>query len=331
MQVLDVTLTPDAFRSYARQIEEALGTMIVGQREVVRGVLTAILAGGHVLLEGAPGLGKTLLVHTLAETLQLDFSRIQFTPDLMPADVTGTTLIVEDNLARRSFQFQPGPIFAHLILADEINRATPKTQAALLEAMQEHHVTVARTTHPLPQPFLVLATQNPIEMEGTYPLPEAQLDRFLFKLLVPYPSLDNLVDIAARTTTSFRPQVAAVVDGPTLLQMMALARELPVAMPVLRYAARLIQNSHPDAPGAPPQVRRLVRYGSSPRGVQALILAGKIRALLEGRLNVAFADIRAAALPALRHRVILSFEADAERVTADQIIDAIVAATPEAE
>ncbi len=329
MAIADVALSPEEFRSLAQQIEDALSSAIVGQREVVRGVLTAVLAGGHVLLEGAPGLGKTMLVRTLGDALQLDFSRIQFTPDLMPSDITGTTLIVEDALGHKSFQFQPGPVFAHLILADEINRATPKTQAALLEAMQEHRVTVARASHPLPEPFIVLATQNPIEMEGTYPLPEAQLDRFLFKLIVRYPGLDDLVDIAARTTTNQRPVVPRVADGETVLRMTALARDLPVATPVLRYAAHLVQNSHPDAPDSPPLVRRFVRYGSSPRGVQALILAGKIRALLEGRLNVAFADIRAAAHPSLRHRIILNFEADAENVTSDQIIDAILAATPD--
>ncbi|MBX6770445.1 MAG: MoxR family ATPase [Chloroflexi bacterium] len=325
----DLDLTPDEFRARAREIEEALAAVIVGQQEVVRGVLIAVLAGGHVLLEGAPGLGKTMLVRTLGGVLRLDFSRIQFTPDLMPADITGTTIIVEDAAGHKTFQFQPGPIFAHLILADEVNRATPKTQAALLEAMQEHRVTVARVSYPLPEPFLVLATQNPIEMEGTYPLPEAQLDRFFFKLTVRYPSLDDLVDIAARTTGAPTPAVSPVADGPMVLRMTALARELPVATPVLRYAAHIVQNSHPDAPDSPPAVRRFVRYGASPRGVQALVLAGKIRALLEGRLNVAFADVRAAAHPALRHRIILNFEADAEGVSSDQIIDAILAATPE--
>jgi MoxR-like ATPase len=325
----ELDLTPDEFRARAREIEEALAAVIVGQQEVVRGVLIAVLAGGHVLLEGAPGLGKTMLVRTLGEVLRLDFSRIQFTPDLMPADITGTTIIVEDAAGHKTFQFQPGPIFAHLVLADEVNRATPKTQAALLEAMQEHRVTVARVSYPLPEPFLVLATQNPIEMEGTYPLPEAQLDRFFFKLTVRYPSLDDLVDIAARTTGAPAPVVSPVADGPMVLRMTALARELPVATPVLRYAAHIVQNSHPDAPGSPPAVRRFVRYGASPRGVQALVLAGKIRALLEGRLNVAFADVRAAAHPALRHRIILNFEADAEGVSSDQIIDAILAATPE--
>lgn len=329
MAIADVALSPEEFRSLAQQIEDALGSAIVGQRDVVRGVLTAVLAGGHVLLEGAPGLGKTMLVRTLGDALQLDFSRIQFTPDLMPSDITGTTLIVEDAAGHKSFQFQPGPVFAHLVLADEINRATPKTQAALLEAMQEHRVTVARASHQLPEPFLVLATQNPIEMEGTYPLPEAQLDRFLFKLIVRYPGLDDLVDIAARTTTNQRPVVPRVADGETVLRMTALARDLPVATPVLRYAAHLVQNSHPDAPDSPPLVRRFVRYGSSPRGVQALVLAGKIRALLEGRLNVAFADIRASAHPSLRHRIILNFEADAESVTPDQVVDAILAATPD--
>ncbi len=329
MTIADATLSPEEFRTRAHEIEDALGAVIVGQREVVRGVLTAVLAGGHVLLEGAPGLGKTMLVRTLGEALQLDFSRIQFTPDLMPADITGTTLIVEDAAGHKTFQFQPGPIFAHLVLADEINRATPKTQAALLESMQEHRVTVSRASYPLPEPFLVLATQNPIEMEGTYPLPEAQLDRFLFKLTVRYPGLDDLVDIAARTTTNQQAVVPKVADGETVLRMTALARDLPVATPVLRYAAHLVQNSHPDAPNSPPLVRRFVRYGSSPRGIQALVLASKIRALLEGRLNVAFADIRAAAHPSLRHRVILNFEADAESVNSDQVVDAILAATPE--
>jgi MoxR-like ATPase len=322
-------MTPEQFRMLAGQIEMAIGQFIVGQREIVRGVLTAVLAGGHVLLEGAPGLGKTMLVRTIGEALQLAFARIQFTPDLMPSDITGTTLIVEDATGHKAFQFQPGPIFANLILADEINRATPKTQAALLEAMQERRVTVAHTSYTLPEPFLVLATQNPIEMEGTYPLPEAQLDRFLFKLIVPYPQLDDLIEIAARTTANQRNSVPPVVDGPTVLQMTALARDLPVATPVLRYAARMIQNTHPDAPDSPTNVRRFVRYGASPRGIQALILAGKIRALLEGRLNVAFADVRAVALPALRHRVLLNFEADAEGMTADQIIESIVTATPE--
>jgi len=329
VKIAEMALSPEEFRATAQRIEDALGVAIVGQREVVRGVLTAVLAGGHVLLEGAPGLGKTMLVRTLGEALQLDFSRVQFTPDLMPADITGTTLIVEDADGHKAFQFQPGPVFAHLILADEINRATPKTQAALLESMQEHRVTVARISYPLPEPFLVLATQNPIEMEGTYPLPEAQLDRFLFKLTVRYPGLDDLVDIAARTTTNQRPVVPRVADGPTVLQMIALARDLPVATPVLRYAAHLVQNSHSDAPDSPPIVRRFVRYGASPRGVQALVLASKIRALLEGRLNAAFADIRAAAHPSLRHRIILNFEADAENITADQVVDAILTGTPE--
>lgn len=329
MAVDSTLMTPETFRSLAEQIETTLSRFIVGQHDVVRGVLTAVLAGGHVLLEGAPGLGKTMLVRTLGDALQIDFSRIQFTPDLMPSDITGTTLIVEDPTGRKTFQFQPGPIFANLILADEINRATPKTQAALLEAMQEHRVTVARVSHPLPQPFLVLATQNPIEMEGTYPLPEAQLDRFLFKLIVPYPRLDDLVDIAARTTVSQHDPVPRVVDGPTVLDMIAFARDLPVATPVLRYAAHLVQNTHPEAPESPPAVRRFVRYGASPRGVQALVMAAKIRALLDGRLNVAFADIRAVTLPSLRHRVLLNFEAAAENTTADQVIEAILAATLE--
>jgi MoxR-like ATPase len=321
-------LNPQEFIESARRIERELGKVIVGQSEVVRGVLTSILAGGHVLLEGVPGLGKTLLVRTLAQALRLDASRVQFTPDLMPADITGTNIIV-DEAGGRTFRFQPGPIFANLVLADEINRATPKTQSALLEAMQERRVTVARQSHVLAEPFLVLATQNPIEMEGTYPLPEAQLDRFFFKLNVRYPSEDELVEIAARTTGTHVPGVEPVADGPTILQMAALARDLPIAQQVTRYAARVVLATHPDQPHAPREVKQFGRYGASPRGVQTLVLAGKIRALLEGRFNVAFEDVRAVALPALRHRVILSYEGEAEGITPDAVVQAAVATVPE--
>jgi MoxR-like ATPase len=320
------SLTPAEFIESARRIETEVGKVIVGQHEVVRGVLISILAGGHVLLEGVPGLGKTLLVRTLAGVLRLEASRIQFTPDLMPADITGTNLIVDEGGAR-SFRFQPGPIFANLVLADEINRATPKTQSALLEAMQERRVTVARQSHVLIEPFLVLATQNPIEMEGTYPLPEAQLDRFFFKLQVLFPSEDQLVEIATRTTSATTPTVEPVADGPSVLRMIALARELPIAEPVTRYAARLVLNTHPDTETAPREVKQFVRHGASPRGLQTLVLAGKIRALLEGRLNVAFEDIQEVALPALRHRVILSYEGEAEGMTPDVVVRSSLAAT----
>src|ERR687883_73745 len=311
--------TPYRFIETARAIEAEVGRVIVGQTEVVRGVLTCLLAGGHALLEGIPGLGKTLLVRTIGETLDLTFSRVQFTPDLMPADITGTTILRESEDGGRTFQFQPGPLFAHLVLADEVNRATPKTQSALLEAMQERRVTAGRTTYPLPEPFFVLATQNPIEMEGTYPLPEAQLDRFLFKLTVPYPSEDDLLRIAQITTGASMPHPARVATGAALLELMHFAREVPVAEPVMRYAVRIVRRTNPETPDCPPDVKRFARYGSSPRGLQSLVLGGKVRALLEGRYNVSYEDIRAVALPSLRHRVILGFEADAEGITTDKL------------
>jgi MoxR-like ATPase len=272
-----------------------------------------------------PGLGKTMLVRTLADAVDCAFSRIQFTPDLMPADIVGTNLIVEDEDGRRQFQFEPGPIFANLVLADEINRATPKTQSAMLEAMQERSVTVAKATRRLPRPFFVLATQNPLEMEGTYPLPEAQLDRFFFKVDVPFPTVDELVEIADRTTGTVTPQAEPVASGDTIAAMQELARGVPIARHVTEYAARLLKATHPDAEGAPGAVRQYVRYGASPRGMQAMILAGKILALLDGRYNVAYDDLRQAARPALRHRLILNFDAQAEGVAADTVIDAILA------
>ena len=312
----------ERFRDTAAAVEEQVGRVIVGQRELVRHTLVTLLAGGNALLEGVPGLGKTMLVRTLADAVDCAFSRIQFTPDLMPSDIVGTNLIVEDETGRRQFQFEAGPIFANLVLADEINRATPKTQSAMLEAMQERSVTVAKATRPLPEPFFVLATQNPLEMEGTYPLPEAQLDRFFFKIDVPFPSANELVEIANRTTGSDVPHAEPVADGATISAMQALARGVPVADHVTAYAARLLKATHPDGAGAPDAVRRYVRYGASPRGMQAMILAGKIVALLDGRYNVAFDDIRWAALPALRHRLILTFEAQAEGVTTDEVIEA---------
>jgi len=285
----------------------------------VRHTLITMLAGGNALLEGVPGLGKTMLVRTLAQAVDCAFSRIQFTPDLMPADIVGTNLIVEDEEGRRHFQFEQGPIFANLVLADEINRATPKTQSAMLEAMQERSVTVAKVTRPLPEPFFVLATQNPLEMEGTYPLPEAQLDRFFFKVDVPFPEADELVEIANRTTGAAVPQAEPVAAGTQIVAMQALARGVPIADHVTAYAARLLKATHPGD-DAPAGIRRYVRYGASPRGMQAMILSGKIMALLDGRYNVAYDDIRAAALPALRHRLILNFEAQAEGVTTDSVI-----------
>jgi MoxR-like ATPase len=283
-----------------------------------------LMAGGNALLEGVPGLAKTTLVRTLADVIDCSFSRIQFTPDLMPADIVGTTLISEDDAGRKNFRFEPGPIFANLVLADEINRATPKTQSALLEAMQEHTVSVAKTIHKLQMPFFVLATQNPLEMEGTYPLPEAQLDRFFFKVNVAFPSTAELVEIANRTTGARIPQTRKVANGALISEMQALARTVPIASHVLGYAARLISATHPEEKDAPAVAKQYVRYGASPRGMQALILAGKILALLDGRFNVAFADLKQAALPALRHRCILNFEAQAESVSPDDVIKGIL-------
>ena len=313
-------ISPDQFRDVAAQIEAEVGKYIVGQRDVVRHTLICLVIGGHALLEGVPGLGKTMLVRTLARVLDLKFARIQFTPDLMPADIVGTDILEEAEDGRRAFRFQPGPVFTNLLLADEINRATPKTQSALLEAMQERTVTVANRSYPLEPPFLVLATQNPIEMEGTYPLPEAQLDRFLFKINVEYPSSQELVEILRRTTGEAEPEVGVVADGAAVLAMGALARQVPVASPVSDYAAHLVVATHPGNEAAPEIVRRTVLYGSSPRGAQALILGGKVMALLDGRYNVAFEDLRAVAPAALRHRILLNFEGQAEGVSTDDVI-----------
>ena len=317
-------MNPDTFRQNAAAIEHEIGQTIVGQRALIRQVVITLIAGGNALLEGVPGLAKTTLVRTLADVIDCSFSRIQFTPDLMPADIVGTTLISEDETGRKTFRFEPGPIFANLVLADEINRATPKTQSALLEAMQEHTVTVAKTIHRLASPFFVLATQNPLEMEGTYPLPEAQLDRFFFKVHVPYPTTAELVEIANRTTGTSMPQPRKVCNGPMILDMQALARSVPIASHVLAYAARLISATHPGEKDAPAATRQYIRYGASPRGMQAIILASKIMALLDGRYNVSFNDLKQAALPALRHRVILNFEAQAEGISPDDVVLQIV-------
>jgi MoxR-like ATPase len=324
----DEPITHQVFLSTATAIEEQVGRVIVGQKKLVRHTLVTLLAGGNALLEGVPGLGKTMLVRTLAQAIDCHFARIQFTPDLMPADIVGTNLIVEDETGRRQFQFEAGPIFANLVLADEINRATPKTQSAMLEAMQEHCVTVAKVTRRLPEPFFVLATQNPLEMEGTYPLPEAQLDRFFFKVDVPFPTTDELVEIANRTTATAVPQAEPAADGTTIQAMQMLARGVPIAPHVTAYAAQLLKASHPQDASAPQAVKDYVRYGASPRGMQAMILAGKIEALLDGRYNVAYDDLRQAAAPALRHRLILNFEAQAEGVTPDAVIQHILEAVP---
>ncbi len=323
-----MSMTPEQFRATASAIESEIGKFIVGQKDLVRQSLITLLAGGNALLEGVPGLGKTMLIRTMSEVMDVKFSRIQFTPDLMPADIVGTNIIAEDENGVRRFQFEPGPIFASLVLADEVNRATPKTQSAMLEAMQERTVTVAKQIHQLPKPFFVMATQNPLEMEGTYPLPEAQLDRFFFKIDVPFPSVEELTLIAERTTGAAGAPLQKVTDGSTIVAMQQLAREVPIAQHVTAFAARLIAATHPDNVLAPNAVRQFVRFGSSPRGMQAMILAGKIMALLDGRFNVAFDDIRAAATPALRHRLILNFEAQAEGVSADEIVKELLAGVP---
>jgi MoxR-like ATPase len=313
-------LSVEQFSQLARRIETEVKRVIVGQHGVVRAVLICVIAGRHALLEGVPGLGKTMLIRTLADALQLKFSRIQFTPDMMPADITGTDILEETDDGKRAFRFQPGPVFANLILADEINRATPKTQSALLEAMQEKTVTVANRTYKMDAPFFVLATQNPLEMEGTYPLPEAQLDRFMFKINVGFPSVSELVNIIERTTGAESANAEQAANGAQIVDMGGLALNTPVASHVTEYVARLVVATHPESEEATQAVKQYVRYGASPRGAQALILGGKINALLEGRFNVSFEDINAIAPYALRHRVMLNFEGIAEGMTADNVI-----------
>lgn len=301
-----------------------LQKMIVGQEALIHDLLVTLLAGGNALLEGVPGLGKTILVRTLAQAISCSFNRVQFTPDLMPADIVGTTIITETPEGRRGFRFERGPVFANLVLADEVNRAAPRTQSALLEAMQEQHVTVAGVTYPLPQPFFVLATQNPIEMEGTYPLPEAQLDRFLYKINVPYPDETELVEIAKRTTSTNLPPIDQVVTGERLTAMQQLVNQVPVEDRVYRYAARLVEASHPQHKDAPESVLHHIRVGASPRGIQALIRAARVEALLDNRKAVAVDDIRKVTGPAMRHRLILNFEAQAEGVMPDSILEDIL-------
>ena len=298
--------------------------VIVGHTEIISGVLAAMFAGGHVLLEGVPGLGKTLLIKTLAETLHLSFSRVQFTPDLMPSDILGTNLMVEDAGGGRHLQFQQGPIFANILLADEVNRATPKTQSALLEGMQEKSVTIGGVSRALPQPFFVLATQNPIEMEGTYPLPEAQLDRFIFKLRVRYPAIEELNAILDRTTQVQSASVQRVMDGPSVLGFQQLIREVPMATHVRDFATQLVMSTHPQWDKAPDIARRFVRYGASPRGAQALVLGAKVRALTEGRYNVSTEDIKAMAPAALRHRILLNFAGESEGIDADALLAEVI-------
>lgn len=317
-----------AFRDAYARLRAEVGKVIVGQEEIVDGALIALMGGGHVLLEGVPGLGKTLLVRTLSQVLDLSFNRIQFTPDLMPADILGTNIVMETPGGRREFQFQHGPIFAHLLLADEINRATPKTQSALLEAMQEHSVTAGGKIRTLEEPFFVMATQNPIDQEGTYPLPEAQLDRFFFKLLVGYPSGGELSEVLTRTTEGRKVAIERVLAKDELLRLMDLVRQVPVASHVKDYAVRLVLASHPKTDTAAPIANQYLRFGSSPRGAQTLLLAGKVRALTDGRFNVSMDDIQVAALPALRHRLILNFEAEAEGITTDHVVSQILSDVP---
>jgi MoxR-like ATPase len=314
----------ELFRNTFDAIRLQVGKRMVGLDETIDRTISALFLGGHVLLEGVPGLGKTLLVRSLAESLDLNFSRIQFTPDLMPADIIGTNMILQNPEGQKGFRFQKGPLFTHVLLADEINRATPKTQSALLEAMQEHAITVAGQRYPLEEPFIVLATQNPIEMEGTYPLPEAQLDRFLYKVLVPYPAEEELLSILNRTTTEEEIRLESVVGREKIREFSNFIYQVPASESVLKFAAQLTLRTHPDHPQAPDFIRKYVRYGSSPRGAQALILSAKIAALREGRFNVATTDITDAALPALRHRLILNIEGQAENISLDTLITQLV-------
>ena len=317
------------FRDQFQRLSEQIGRVLVGQQDIVKGALCGLLAGGHILLEGVPGLGKTLLVRTLSQVVSLDFTRIQFTPDLMPADISGTNLLNEDETGRRVFQFAPGPIFANIVLADEINRATPKTQSAMLEAMQEHQVTVGGVGYALPEPYLVLATQNPIDLEGTYPLPEAQLDRFLLKLKVAFPSADELAEIMDRTTGADQVTLEPVLDGPQITELRRTVREMVYAQPAVRdYVIGLVLASHPNHASATPLVKEYVRWGASPRGGQAMILAAKVEALLAGRFNLSVDDVRSVAHVALRHRLIRNFEGEAAGVDTDQIIDDLLTQVP---
>ena len=312
------------FKENFNRVEAEIHKRIVGQDEIIEGVLLCLFANGHVLLEGVPGLGKTQLIHTLSEALSLSFNRIQFTPDMMPSDITGTMLLIEDAQGRKQFEFQPGPIFAQIVLADEINRATPRTQSALLEAMQERTVSVARTSYKLEEPFCVLATQNPIEMDGTYRLPEAQLDRFLFKLQIVFPNEDELGQILRRTTSEMETAIEEISDAETIQSMRQLVRQVLIAEHVERYIIQVIRATHPDNPNSPEMTKQYVELGASIRGLQAIALTAKIKALLDGRYNVAFEDVQSVALPALRHRIILNFEGEGEGIQTDDLITNIL-------
>src|SRR3954469_23421853 len=317
------------FRRDYRAVQAEIAKAIVGHQDIIEGVLTCLFVGGHALLEGVPGLGKTALIRSLSEALHLKFSRIQFTPDLMPADVIGTNVIMENEQGHRAFQFMQGPIFAQIVLADEINRATPKTQSALLEAMQEKQVTAGGSIRKLEQPFFVMATQNPLEQEGTYPLPEAQLDRFFFKLLVQYSGRDELKKILDLTTTGYVPKVEAVIDGPRIMKHQALIRQVIVAPHVQDYAIRCTLATHPQGIFAIPMVNQFLRVGASPRAAQAITLAAKVKALLDNRFHVSFNDIKQVVIPAMRHRVILNFEGEAEGITTDMVLEKVIAETPQ--
>jgi MoxR-like ATPase len=319
----------EGFQKQFTAVKQEIAKVIVGYDDIIESAIMSLLASGHVLLEGVPGLGKTKLVSTLSEVVHLKFSRIQFTPDLMPADITGTNIVREGDKGEKILEFQTGPIFANIVLADEVNRATPKTQSALLEAMEEQTVSVGKTTYKLEQPFFVLATQNPLEMEGTYPLPEAQLDRFFMKLKVDYPTARNMSTILNRTTRLEEPHVTRVLDGPQILEMRKTVRSVPIARPIQDYAVRIMMATHPNTPLSNPLATRYARCGSSPRGAQALVVGGKIRALLNNRVYVSCDDIRAVAYGALRHRLLLNFEGEAERIDTDTIIKGILESTPE--
>ena len=326
---LDAEKAAAEFRNKFTKVRDEVGKAIVGHEEIVEGVLTCLLVGGHALLEGVPGLGKTYLIRCLAEAVQLDFARIQFTPDLMPADIIGTNVISEDPATgRRSFEFQKGPLFAQMILADEINRATPKTQSAMLEAMQEHAITSAGHRYVLKEPFFVMATQNPIEQEGTYPLPEAQLDRFFYKLTVDYSNKDELKTILDRTTTGYKPDIKPVMTGQEIMGSQNLVKRVVMAPHVQDYAIRLVMASHPEGPYAVQATNKYVRWGASPRAAQAVTLGGKLQALLDGRFNASFSDVQKVYLPAMRHRVLLNFEGEAEGISTDDVLKEIIAKTP---
>jgi len=325
----DLLARVENFKESYRRIKEEISRLIVGQEDIIDGILICLFCGGHALLEGIPGLGKTSIIKSLGEVLALDTSRVQFTPDLMPADIIGTNILIQDEQGKRHFQFQKGPLFANIVLADEINRATPKTQSALLEAMQEQRITVSGKTYRLPPPFIVLATQNPIEMEGTYPLPEAQMDRFFFKLIVEYPSVEQMSEILDKTTCDYRADLKKIADSLFIEEAKELIRLVPLAGHVKDYCVRLTQGTRPGTEYSSAMAEKYVRYGSSPRGAQSLVMAGKVKALLAGRFNVSFEDIQSVVQPSLRHRIILNFEGEAEGITVESILDDILAHTPE--